>query len=106
MICRTCMNTYEGWGLKAGAKCPTKGCDGTVTAAEVDRERAFHGTVTVWTEEDPDTEHQSDAWGEASDVAAAVLAAIEHDNVIGFVVAMTRGIPDDRPILPQEGDPR
>jgi hypothetical protein len=69
-------------------------------------ESIFYGTLTVWDRDDPDNKTDSEVWGEPTDIAAAVLTAVENEDVGGFVIAMARGVPEDQPISPRTGDPR
>lgn len=76
------------------------------TPPDEEREELFYGKLTVWSCDDPDTLIESEPWGTATDVAAAVIEAIENEEVGGFVIAMARGVPDDVRINPRVSDPR
>lgn len=71
-----------------------------------EREELFYGTLTVWPRDNPDDKFESEPWGTATDIAAAVLETIENEAVGGFVIAMARGVPDGMTITPRKGDPR
>jgi hypothetical protein len=68
---------------------------------EAEREDLFYGTLTVWMADDPGKQEVSEVWGEATDVAAAILTAIETEDCGGFVIAMARGVPEDQPLAPE-----
>lgn len=78
----------------------------TPAVSEEEREELFYGKLTVWSKHDPDDKIETNPWGTATDVATAVLEAIDNEDVGGFVIAMARGVPDDVAINPRESDPR